>query len=337
MNLLKYLFFLWVALLHLENIYGAKIKDIVSIKGVRENPLVGYGLVIGLDGTGDSGGEITNTSLIRMFENLGLGLREEIAAKNVAAVVIMAKLPAFARQGQRLDVTVSSVADAKSLRGGTLLVTPLRGGDNQVYAVAAGAVSIGGGLEKNAHKTTALIPNGALVEKEIEHEFNSKKSIRLGLHNPDFTTAARIQKIINQHLGGKYAVAKDAATIDIMIPAHYDRRVVTLISIIENFQVNPSHRAKIIINERTGTVIAGGDISLKNVAISHKGLSLEINNPDNSAGPKKKNLYLIDKSETTLNDLVRALNQLGAGPEDMISIFQALRSNGALTGQIELM
>ena len=327
---------LLILLFPIENSYSAKIKDIVSIKGVRENPLVGYGLIIGLAGTGDNGGEITNSSLIRMFKNLGLNLRQEIAAKNVAAVVVMAKLPSFARQGQRFDVTVSSVADATSLRGGTLLITPLKGGDNQVYAVAAGAVSVGGNLKKNTHKTTALIPNGAFVEKEIEQEFNNKKSIRFGLHNPDFTTAARIQKTINQHLGGKYAIAKDAATVDIMIPAHYDRRVVPLISIIENFQVNPSQKAKIVINERTGTVIAGGDILLKNVAISHQGLTLEINNPEKTNNSKKEKIYLIDKKQTTLNDLVRALNQLGAGPEDIISIFQALKSNGTLTGQIEL-
>ena len=332
MSRFKVVFLLWIIL----DAHSAKIKDIVSVKGVRKNPLIGYGLVIGLNGTGDNGGEVTNSSLIRMFKNLGLDPHKEVASKNVAAVIVTAKLPSFARLGQKVDVSVSSVANATSLAGGTLLVTPLKGGDGHVYAVASGAVSIGGLIQGSKHATTALIPGGAFVEKEMGLEFNSKKSIRLSLHNPDFTTAARVEKVINRSLGGKFAIANDATTIDVMVPPHYHRKVVPLISIIENFNVNPSHKAKIVINERTGTIVAGGDVLLRNVAVSHGGLSIEIKDSQEVPEGQKESFYFMDKG-TSLNDLVKALNGLGARPEDIISIFQTLRGNGAIAGEIELM
>ena len=316
---------------------AAKIKDIVSVKGVRENPLIGYGLVIGLNGTGDNGGEVTNSSLVSMFQNLGLNLQQEIASKNVAAVVVTAKLPSFARMGQKIDITVSSVASATSLTGGTLLITPLKGGDGHIYAVASGAISVGGLTQGSRHATTAFVSNGAYVEKEMGLEFNNKKSIRLSLHNPDFTTAARIQKVINRNLGGKFSIANDATTIDIMVPSHYHRKVVPLISIIENFEINPSKKAKVVINERTGTIIAGGDVLLGGVAISHGSLTIEIKSPESEDGGRvggKDKFYLMDQG-TSLSDLVKALNGLGAGPEDIISIFKALNSNGAIAGEIE--
>ena len=331
MTILRCLIFLFM----ISNSYSAKIKDLVSIKGVRENPLIGYGLVIGLNGTGDKGGSITNSSLARMFKNLGLNPKQEAASNNVAAVVVTAKLPAFARLGQKIDVTVSSVANASSLGGGTLLITPLKGGDSSVYVVASGTVSIGGLTRGSKHATTALIPNGGIVEKEIGLEFNNKKSIRLGLHHPDFTTAARIQRIINSNLGGKFAIANDATTIDVMIPPYYYRKVVSLVSIIENFKVNPSKKAKIVINERTGTIVAGGEVLLRNVAISHGNLTVEIKDNKESTDGKKDSFYMMDKG-SSLKDLVKALNGLGAKSEDIISIFQTLKSNGSITGEIEL-
>lgn len=310
----------------------SRIKDLVTIKGVRENPLIGYGLVIGLNGTGDGGGEITNNSLKKMFQTLGLNPQKEVTSKNVAAVIVTAKLPPFGRLGQKLDVTISSIGDASSLAGGTLLVTPLKGGDGQIYAVAHGALSIGG-LEKGKKMaTTARIPDGAVVEKELEISFNDKRAIRLALNNPDFTTAARIERTLNQELGGKYATASDATTIDVIIPTIYERKVVELVANIEHFRVVADTSAKIVINERTGTIVAGGDIILKKSAISHGDIVVEIKGGE-SSGPK--HVQVIDQT-TTINDLVKALNVLGTKPEDLISIFQALKQNGSLLAEIEL-
>lgn len=314
-----------------------RLKEIATVKGVRDNPIVGYGLVIGLNGTGDGGGEITNTSLKRMFQKLGLNPRNEISSKNVAAVIVTAKLPPFSRQGQKLDVTISSIGDASSLAGGTLLVTPLKGGDGNVYAIANGAISIGGLKSGAKFATTGLIPQGATVEREITVNFDKKKSLRLSLKNPDFTTAARVERTINQELGGRYASAKDATTVDLIIPVQYQRKVVQLMAIVENFKVFTDRSAKIVINERTGTIVAGGDFVLKPVAISHGDLTIEIKGEGGEGGDEAKKGYLhyLDK-KTTLNELVNSLNTLGATPEDLISIFQALKRNGALVGEIEL-
>jgi flagellar P-ring protein precursor FlgI len=313
----------------------SRLKDLVTVKGVRENPIIGYGLVIGLNGSGDAGGEITNTSLKKMFEKLGLNPKTEITSKNVAAVVVTGKLPAFARVGQKLDLTVSSIGDASSLAGGTLLVTPLKGGDGNIYAVASGPISIGG-LKKGAKfATTGTIPGGATVEKEIALEFEKKNSLRLSLNNPDFTTAARIEKVINEELGGKFASAKDSTTIDLIVPAQYERNIVQLMAIVENFKVNPDVAAKIVINERTGTIVAGGDVQVSPVAISHADLTIEVKAEGGDKGGKPNAVYYMEKG-TTLGELVKSLNAFGATPEDLISIFQTLKRDGALVGDIEL-
>ena len=311
---------------------SSRLKDLVTIKGVRENQLIGYGLVIGLNGTGDGGGEITNTSLKKMFQTLGLNPQREVTSKNVAAVIVTAKLAPFSRLGQKLDVTVSSIGDASSLAGGTLLVTPLKGGDGHIYAVASGSLSIGGLEKGKKFATTARIPNGGSVEKEIDISFNDKRAIRMALNQPDFTTAARIERVINQELGGKYATASDATTIDVIIPTYYERKVVELLANIENFKVVADTQAKIVINERTGTLVAGGDIILKKSAISNGDLMVEIKG---SEGSGNKYVQLMEQS-TTINDLVKALNALGTKPEDLISIFQALKQNGSLLADIEL-
>ena len=310
---------------------SSRIKDLVTVKGVRENPLIGYGLVIGLNGTGDGGGEITNTSLKKMFQTLGLNPQKEVTSKNVAAVIVTAKLPAFGRLGQKLDVTVSSIGDASSLAGGTLLVTPLKGGDGQIYAMAHGPLSVGGTEKGKKFATTARIPDGGIVEKELELSFNDKKALRLALNNPDFTTAARVERTINQELGGKYATAGDAATVDVIIPHYYERKVVELLANIENFKVIADVSAKIVINERTGTLVAGGDIVLKKSAISHKDMVLEVKEGEGQSG-----VIANLPATTTINDLVKALNALGTTPEDLISIFQALKQNGSLVAEIEL-
>ncbi len=317
----------------------SKLKDLVTVKGVRENPIIGYGLVIGLNGTGDSGGEITNNSLKRMFQKLGLNPQNEVSSKNVAAVIVTAKMGSFARIGQKIDVNVSSIGDAASLAGGTLLVTPLKGGDGNVYAVASGQISIGGLTNGAKFATSAIIPNGGIVEKEVELNFDRKKSIRLSLKHPDFTTSARIERTLNEELGGKYANSKDATTVDLIIPMHYQRKVVQLMAIIENFNVVQDVQAKIVINERTGTIVAGGNIMLRPAAISHGDLSIQIGGGEgaqNEEGGPPQRLYFMDK-KAKLNDVVKALNALGATPEDLISIFQALKRNGSLIGDIELL
>jgi flagellar P-ring protein precursor FlgI len=313
----------------------SRLKDIVSVKGVRENPIIGYGLVIGLAGTGDGGGEITNTSLKKMFEKLGLNPKSEVSSKNVAAVVVTAKLPAFARVGQKVDLIVSSIGDASSLAGGTLLVTPLKAGDGNIYAVGAGPLSIGGMKKGSKFATTATLPGGATVEKEIITEFEKKNSLRLSLNYPDFTTAARIEKVINEELGGKFASAKDATTIDLIVPNQYERNVVQLMAIIENFKVNTDSVAKIVINERTGTIVAGGDIMVKPVAISHGDLTVEVKGEGDAKSAKPGSIYYMEKG-TSLSDLVKSLNAFGVAPDDLISIFQTLKRDGALVGEIEL-
>ncbi|MFW5887905.1 MAG: flagellar basal body P-ring protein FlgI [Bacteriovoracia bacterium] len=334
---MKSLFGIVIAILIMTSAQAAnRIKDLVTIKGVRENPLIGYGLVIGLNGTGDGGGEITNSSLKRMFQKLGLNPQREVSSKNVAAVIVTASLLPFARAGQKIDVTVSSIGDASSLAGGTLLMTPMKAGDGSVYAVASGQISIGG-LEKGAKfPTTGRIANGATVEQELELSFNKKKALRLNLKNPDFTTAARIEKVINTELGGKFAIAADSSTIDLIIPSHYQRKVVELIALVENYKVNTDSVAQVVINERTGTVVAGGDVTLKEAAISHGDLVIEIKGEGGGGNNKKsgKAVHFV-KQSTSLNDLVKALNALGATPEDIIAIFQALKQNGSLIGDLK--
>lgn len=309
----------------------SRIKDLVTIKGVRDNPIVGYGLVIGLAGSGDSGGEITSKSLTKMMQKLGLNPQKELVSQNVAAVIVTAKLPAFGRIGQKLDVTISSIGDASSLAGGTLLVTPLKAGDGNVYAIASGAVSIGGLKQGARMATTARITGGATVEKELATVFNDKNSLRVAVNQADFTTTARIEKIINTNLGGKFATAKDSATLDIIIPTQYRKKVVELVALIENFKVITDQKAKIVINERTGTIVAGGDIIVKKAAISHGDLVLEV---EGEKG-KSASVHMVEET-TSINDLVKTLNAIGTKPEDLISIFQALKKNGALIAEIEL-
>lgn len=214
-------------------------------------------------------------------------------------------------------------------------MTPLKGGDGNIYAVASGPLSIGG-LKKGAKfATTGTIPNGATVEKEIFTEFEKKNSLRLSLNNPDFTTAARIEKVINEELGGKFASAKDSSTIDLIVPNNYERNIVQLMAIIENFKVNPDSAAKIVINERTGTIVAGGDVTVAPVAISHGDLTIEVKDDGGAKGAKPNTLYFMEKG-TTLNELVKSLNAFGVAPEDLISIFQTLKRDGALVGDIEV-
>lgn len=349
---------------------SSRIKDLVSVKGVRENQLIGYGLVVGLKGTGDSKIEFTGLSMAQMIKQMGVDLsQKQIATKNVAAVVLTAKLPPFARAGSKLDVLVNSIGDAKSLEGGTLLMTPLRGGDKQVYLVAQGPLSVGGtaagGSTKN-HPTVGIVPDGGIVEREIMNDFENRNAIRLSLHNPDFTTAARVTRTINLELGGVYAKARDAATVDVTVPYDFEGGVVDLLATIERLPIEPDTKAKVIINERTGTIVVGGAVRLNPVAIAHGNLTLEVkekqtttNTPVAAPGAPsavpaplvesqtvKESVVSINEpgdklisvpSAATLGDVVKGLNALGVTPRDLIGILQALKAQGALQAELEIL
>ncbi|MEK6579050.1 MAG: flagellar basal body P-ring protein FlgI, partial [Bdellovibrionota bacterium] len=283
--------FLIILIFNAQVAQAARLKDIATVKGVRENILIGYGIVVGLKGTGDSSADITGQSLGRLFGKLGLDIQGNatVKSKNAAAVIVTAKLPPFSRVGNQIDVTVSSIGDSPSLEGGMLLVTPLRAGDQSVYAVAQGPVSIG----SIADGTTKLFPtvgrvvSGATIEKDVDMNFSGKKNFRLSLHNPDFTTSARVAAVVNGELGGKFASAKDSGTIDIVVPFNYDGKSVELLSIIENIQVNTDSRAKVVLNERTGTVVMGERIQITPIGISHGDLSIEIKGATKGTKPER--------------------------------------------------
>jgi flagellar P-ring protein precursor FlgI len=323
---------------------AARIKDIANVKGVRENVLIGYGIVVGLQGTGDSSTEVTSQSLSRLFGKLGLDVKEgtEVKSKNAAAVIVTAKLPPFSRIGNRIDVSVSSIGDASSLEGGTLLITPLKGGDQNVYAVAQGAISLGqlqNGTAKGTFPTVGRVVAGATIERDIDSNFATKKSFRLSLNRPDFTTAARLVEIVNQELGGKFASAQDSGTIDVIVPFHYEGNTVELMAKVEIFNVNLDQIAKVLINEKTGTVVMGSQVSILPVAIAHGELTIEVKDEkkavDPKAVPKMASVLELGKA-ANVGDLVKALNAIGVTSKDLTAIFQTLREVGALQADLEI-
>lgn len=338
-SLLIIIFLIALNLFYLSNLcVAARLKDVVTIKGVRENILIGYGIVVGLKGTGDSSTDITNQSLGRLFSKLGLDIQSNAAvkSKNAAAVIVTAKLPAFARVGNQIDVTVSSIGDASSLEGGVLLVTPLRAGDQNVYAVAQGPVSIGSiadGSSKN-FPTVGRVVAGASIERDLDFNFASKKTLRLALKDADFTTAARVAALINGELGGKYATARDSGTIDVVVPFNYEGNTVELLALIENTNINVDSKAKVVLNERTGTIVMGAHIGITPVAISHGDLAIEIKGAPKGTKPERVAEL---KSGATVSDLVKALNTLGVQPKDLTAIFQSLKEVGALQADLEIM
>ncbi|MCA8906654.1 MAG: flagellar basal body P-ring protein FlgI [Rhodospirillaceae bacterium] len=344
-----------------------RIKDIVDVEGVRDNLLVGYGLVVGLAGTGDglNGSPFTEQSLIGMLERLGVNVREQnLDTDNVAAVMVTATLPAFSRQGSRVDVTVASLGDADSLLGGQLLVTPLLGADGEVYAVAQGSLAVGGfAVQGQAQEvsqgvpTTGRIPNGAIVEREVPFALSELGDIRLALHDPDFTTAQRIQDAINSQLGSGVAVATDPSTVVVNPLAAGTVDLVRLMTQIEQIRVTPDQAARVVIDERTGTIVIGENVRISTVAIAQGNLTVRITetpqvsqpNPLSETGttvivPRTQidvdtdaeNRLGIVRESVSLQDLVQGLNALGVGPRDMISILQAIEAAGALQATIEL-
>jgi flagellar P-ring protein precursor FlgI len=317
--------------------WAARLKDVANIRGVRGNQLVGYGVVVGLNATGDSKSEFTNKSIERMLDRLGVKVQgKDVSSKSVAAVIITAELPPFARSGNKIDITVSTLGDAGSLKGGTLVQTPLRAADQQVYAVAQGPLLVGYS-GTGVHETVARLPNGAMIERDIGQEFASRKMFRLTLHNPDFTTAARVVKVINKELAGKYATALDAGTIDVVSPASFEGKGVELLAAIESLDINPDQAAVVVVNEKTGTVVIGQGVKISRVAISHGDLTVKVGSDSNGATKKDGDHVMVMEESANVGDIVKAMNKLGVSPRDLITILQSIKAAGALHADLEIL
>ncbi len=347
---------------------NSRIKDLASVEGIRENHLVGYGLVVGLDGTGDSlrNAPFTLQSLQSMLERLGVNTRDAtLNTDNVAAVMVTGNLPAFAAQGSRMDITVSTLGDASSLLGGTLLVTPLLGADGEVYAVAQGPVAVSGfsaegdgASVKRGVATSGRIPNGAIIEREIEFALKDMGAVRLSLHNPDLTTAQRMAEVINTFMGTSAAKANDPTTVQVSVPDGHGGSIVDVLTEIEQLRVSPDAPAKVVIDEASGVIVMGKDVRISTVAIAQGNLTIRVTENPQVSQPNpfaengqtavvpRTNVDVDDDGDNrlgllregvTLESLVDGLNSLGVGPRDMISILQTIRAAGALQAELEVM
>ncbi len=344
---------------HSPGFAQTRIRDIVDIEGVRQNDLVGYGIVVGLNGTGDSvrNAPFTEDTLTNMLERLGVNVQgEAIKPNNVAAVLVTATLPAFARNGSTIDIAVSSIGDADSLEGGTLILTPLKGADNAVYAVAQGSVIVSGldvkaqgARETRGTPTTGAVPDGARVEQEIAYDFSERASVVLALHSPDFSTAARIEDTINAALGSPIATMRDPGTIDLDLRTLSVSPARTLAN-IENLPVTVTTPARIVIDEKSGTIVFGEDVTISSVAIAQGNISIKVSettvvsqpNPfaagETIALPRSTitieqtgtGSLAVLKSNTTLSGLVKGLNALGVAPQEMADIIRAMSAAGAI-------
>ncbi len=343
-----------------------KIKDIVDVEGVRGNDLVGYGLVIGLNGTGDTlrNSPYTEEALSSLLERLGVNVQgEDFRANNVAAVLITGTLPPFSRVGSRMDVTVSSIGDASSLSGGTLVMTPLNAADNQIYAVAQGSVLVSGFQAEGAAAqvtegvpTTGTIPGGARIEREIDFDFSSMSSIKLALRSPDFTTAQRVENAVNQGMKRPLAKMLDAGTVEISLE-NVSGSPARLMSQIENFGVTPAQKARVVVDQRSGTIVLGSDVKVSSVAVAQGNLSIRISespiavqpNPFSENGESlvlpRTNIDVFEtgpgnigmiESNVTLSELVAGLNALGVSPREMIDILKSMKTAGALHAELIL-
>lgn len=346
---------------------SVRIKDIVHFEGVRDNMLVGYGLVVGLSGTGDkfNNNAFTEQSLKSFLERLGVNSAgAKLKPKNVAAVTVTGLLPPFASNGSTLDVTVSAMGDAKSLAGGVLLATPLMGADGEVYAVAQGTLAVGGfaagGAGASVSKgvpTTGLISGGAIVEREMDYKMNALSDISLALKNPDFSTAKQVSQAINTKMGREVASVADPATVKIMVPEQYQGKVANLMGEIETLTVETDQPAKVVIDEASGTIVMGENVRIDTVAIAQGNLIIKVEETTAISQPGAfapesaetvvatttsvsvdeqtgKKMILMEKG-ATLSELVKGLNSLGVGPRDLISILQAIKVAGALQAEIE--
>jgi len=350
------------------NAASSRIKDLASIEGVRENQLVGYGIVVGLNGTGDSlnNAPFTKQSLQAMLERMGVNTRgANMRTANVAAVMVTANLPPFATQGTRIDVQIAALGDAKSLQGGTLLVTPLLGADGEAYAIAQGPLTVGGFTAKGdaasitrGVPTSARIASGALVEREVDFKLGTQNTVRLSLRNPDFTTARRIAMAVNDLIGVPSAEPIDPSTVRLTLPPKFNGNIVDLITDIEQLAVEPDLPAKVVIDESTGIIVMGQDVRVSTVAVAQGNLTVTVTEQPEVSQPEpfsrtgetvvvprtqvtvddgsKKKMALM-RQTVSLRELVDGLNALGVGPRDMITILQAIKAAGALQAEIEVM
>jgi flagellar P-ring protein FlgI len=345
----------------------SRVKDLVDVEGIRDNMLVGYGLVVGLNGSGDSlrNAPFTQQSLQTMLERLGVNTRgETMQTKNVAAVMVTANLPPFAGEGTHIDVSVSALGDAKSLQGGTLLVTPLFGADGQIYSLAQGPVTISGftagGQAASVTRgvpTAGRIANGAIVEREIGYRLAAKDSFKLSLRNPDLTTATRIAEAVNRFMGQDVATTDDPSTVQLKVPAGYPTGAVGLLNDVEQLKVDPDQPAKVIIDEQSGVIVMGSDVRVSTVAIAQGNLTIRVNETPEASQPapfsragttqvlprtqiqvdeSPGNRMAVLKEGVSLQKLVDGLNALGVGPRDIISILQAIKAAGALQADIQV-
>ena len=364
-KLVLHIFTTLSVLLFSQLVQAERIKDLTSIQGVRSNQLVGYGLVVGLDGTGDQTAQtpFTVQSLKSMLSQYGITLPANVnpQVKNIAAVSIHADLPPFAKIGSTIDITVSSLGNSKSLRGGSLLMTPLKGADGQIYAIAQGNLIVGGlGVEgKDGSRITVnvpsvgRIPNGASVEKEIANPFASGDFITLNLKRPDFTTAKRLSDTINHVLGPDNAFAQDSVTVKINAPKNISQRV-GFMSFVENLEFQPGEAAaKVIINSRTGTVVIGNHVRVYAAAVSHGNMTVTITNTNQVSQPnalaegdtvaavqsdlsisQSDSRMFLFNTGVSLDEIVRAVNQVGASPGDLVAILESLKQVGALSAEL---
>jgi flagellar P-ring protein precursor FlgI len=346
----------------------SRIKDIAEFEGIRDNLLVGYGLVVGLDGTGDDldSAVFTRESLIGMLQRLGVNARDQdLDTENVAAVMVTANLPPFSRQGTRIDISVSALGDSESLQGGTLLVTPLVGADGEIYAVAQGPVAVGGFTAQGAAEqvtqgvpTTGRIASGAIVEREVEFDLASLDTVKVSLRNPDLTTARRIADAINDFAGLPVARSTDPATVNVQVPPTYRGDTVALLTDIEQLPIAVDQVARVVIDERSGVIVMGENVRISEVAIAQGNLTIRVTETPQVSQPgpfaeagqtavvPRTNIEVDEDDDrrlavlpagVTLQELVNGLNALGVGPRDMITILQAIKAAGALQAEIEVM
>lgn len=343
-----------------------KLRDISNVDGIRDNQLIGYGLVVGLNGTGDkSGTDFTVQSLVNMMERMGITVsKDAVKVKNVAAVMVTAKLNPFSKTGSKLDVVVSSVGDSKSLEGGTLLMTPLSAANGQVYAVAQGPVSVGGmnvsaagaGAIKN-HPTVGMIPNGAIVEKEVPYQMD-ETTIVLNFKQSNLSDVVKAKNAINSRLGANAATVTSPSTVQVIVPRDRVKDYYSYLDNVLNAEIEPSNLARVVVDERTGTIVMGADVRINTVAVSHGNLTININSTiekpqdqnflDGANNPQPQQQTEITVNEenaklmivpegVSISDLVKALNSIGVTPRDLISILQAIKSAGALHGELQVM
>ncbi len=361
----QWIAFFFVGLLLVQPASAARVKDIAHIKGVRSNQLVGYGLVVGLDGTGDDTkkGKFASEAMANMLDKFGISVSAaSIDLDNAAAVMLTAELPPFASNGSRIDVLVSSIGDAKSLQGGTLMLTPLRGPDGRVYAMAQGPLSVGGfslggggGKAAKNHPTVGRIANGAIVEREPPSTMFTDGKIILTLNQPDFMTVSRLAKAVNKVFQHNIATPLDAGTVAVIPPGNDRGVLIPFLAVVENLQVAPDVRARVVIDERTGTVVVGRNVMLDDVAVAHGNLSIQISAMPLVSQPpafsEGKTVATVGKQITaseesgklivvphgvSIDDLVKALNAIGVSPRDLIAIFQAIKASGALHAELEV-